>query len=171
MRDVTVFDVADAIFNEAFNSMFGPGTRYVPAKLEKQICDVSFPPSNVTINPDTKVMTISCALAGVAEDEFNLEFVNDTLKLRVKKHNADSKDESIYLQRGLKLAYDNQISWKIDLRNYDRDSIECKFENGLLTITIQPSEATKPMTKKLFGKLNVEAIEAKPEADEEKSED
>ena len=158
-RDMTIFDLVDEVVNNAFNGFDDDAyfSTYIPAKVEKEICSSSFPPSNVDINQDTKVLTIECSLTGVKEDEFSLDFENDKIKLVVKKDNDMSK--RYYLQHGLKLISNGEIIWKVDLRNYDRDSTKVTYENGLLRIVIQPNELSKPRTQKLFGKLKSEAIE------------
>lgn len=125
-----------------------------PVRLVKEFCSSQFPPSNVGFNKKTKEMIIQVALAGLTEDNCLLELDNDDLVLNIKMDPKD--DEDIFFpQRGLKLATNEKISWHIDPLYYDRDKIKTKFENGLLTITVEPVETRKPKRLALMGNKNL----------------
>ena len=152
-----IVGLMDAIFNDAFKA-FGTWESQ-PSRFNKWVSSGSFPPTNIMVNKDTKVLTITAALAGIHEDWINLSWDGDSLKLVVDVPSKveDQKEESpnVYLQLGLKKIEHLETSWQIDPRFFSREDINVNFLNGLLTIEIQPREDVKPKKQKLFGGLDV----------------
>lgn len=148
-----IFSVMDDIFNETFTVL--QATQ--PVRINKLISSNTFPPTNIYVDKETKVMTIESALAGVREDQINLSFDGEQIKLIVKNEDCKGYNkDAVYLQTGLKQCINLETAWNIDTRFYDRDTIETTFENGLLTIVISPREEVKPKKMSLFGKLKIE---------------
>jgi len=147
-----LFSLMDAMFNDT-----GFPDLLEQPRHNKLISTGDWPPANVIVNTETKELTIEVGLVGVTEDQINLGFDGDNLKLVV--HTLPVEREPIskldaplrYLQRGLRRIGSVECSWKIDPRFYDRDNVEVKLVNGLLTIKMQPREDVKPKKIDLFG--------------------
>lgn len=158
-----MFDLIDDIFNESFfwNMNRRDASDGAP-RQNRQISSNSFPPTNISINPDTKVLSIQAALAGVEEEWINLTFNSDQLKLVVKVPQTTKPEEKpevkkdFYLQTGLKTFSELETAWNIDTRYFDRDKVDVKYKNGLLQITIPPRDEVKPKNIPIFGKLKLE---------------
>jgi len=159
-----MFDLIDDIFNDAY---YGAATGSVqPVRFNKNISSQSFPPTNILIDQKTKIMTIQSALAGIHEDWINLSFDGDSLNLIVNvPKNEEKKEETqnYYFQIGLKKIESLKTSWNVDPRYFDREKVEVKFDNGLLTITIPPREEVAPKKIPIFGNLKLEDLTKKEE--------
>ena len=159
---MTLFDeVMEMLMSDPFMGVAAVPTRSAstvdalkPVRLIKEVCSSQFPPSNVGFNKKTKEMIIQVALAGLTEDNCLLELDNDDLILNVKVDPKEDED-IIFPQRGLKLATNEKISWHIDPLYYDRETIKTKFENGLLTITVEPLPTRRPKKLALMGNKNL----------------
>jgi len=149
----SMFDLFDYIFGDSYR--FTTKDRGVEPRFNRLISATDFPPTNIVIDKD-KVLTIVVALAGYTEDNINLSFDNDYLKLVVNVPESQVPEEVQYIQRGLRKPSHVETSWMVDPRYYDRDSVETSFSNGLLTIKINPRNEVRPKKIKLFGKLDTE---------------
>jgi HSP20 family molecular chaperone IbpA len=151
-----LFNLFDDIFANVFSE--------VPqnSRHTRLISVNAFPPANVSVNKDTKELSIEVALAGIKEDEIELSFDSDQLKL-VVEHPVEKADNIAYIQRGLRKVDHIETGWVIDPRYYSRDNVEVNFKDGLLTIKLFPREEVAPKKIKLFGKLPAKEIADKAE--------
>lgn len=144
-------DVFDSIFDDTFDSAFG--STFKAPKLIKSMTDNSFPQSNVYVNKDTKEQKITVCLPGISEKEVRLDREDNVLVLRVV-HKSEEDSTWTEIQNGFNAPEKCELSWRFDPSRYDLDSTSVEFENGLMTITIQPTEASKPKrVSGLFGSL------------------
>lgn len=146
------FSLMDDIFNESFTVL----ERAQAPRVNKLISSDSFPPTNIMVDPKTKTMTIEAALAGIKEDQINLSFDGESIKLVIDATSSDERQVQHYVQRGLKKIGKLTTQYALDPRFYDREKVSVNFENGLLTITIPPREEVAPKKIPLFGKLSIE---------------
>lgn len=167
--------VYDSYFDSLFNSFFDDDFdslyhSYKAPHTVKSICDSSFPASNVEVNKDTKQFRITVCLPGLSEDNIKLGRKDNVLTLAVEQ--KESSDESWRaIQSGFRKVYQSNLSWKIDTSKYDLDKLDVKFENGLLVITIEPTEFAKPKRiERIFGKLENDSKKIEEEKVEEKKE-
>jgi HSP20 family molecular chaperone IbpA len=158
-----IFDLFDDIWSDTFSVI-------QPSRFNKAIASADWPPANALINQKTKELTFEVALAGVKEEEINLSFDGDYLRLVVDRKIADShlKDGEVatdyVVQRGFRPVDHAEVSWIVDPRYYSRENVDVSFENGLLVIKVSPKEDVKPRKVSLFGKLEEKpAIEEKAE--------
>lgn len=154
-------DVFNSVFNDTFDTYFGP--TFKAPKLIKSMTDNSFPQSNVYINKDTKEQKIVVCLPGISKDEVNLSGDDNVITLKVSKA-VDKNNSWTELQNGFSIPEESTLSWKIDTSKYDLDTLQVDFENGLMTIIIQPTEVVKPKKRSFFGNLpdkKTKAIESK----------
>jgi len=159
-----IFKMIDDIFSDVAQLSFVDQ----PSRFNKAISSASFPPANVLVNPKTKVLTIEVALAGCEEKDINLSFDSDYLRLIIDRDTGDkdvSEDEKDYvIQRGLRIVEKAEVSWLVDPRYYDRESVKVDFINGLLTIKVYPRSEVAPKKISLFGSLaDKKQIEEKKE--------
>lgn len=158
----TFADFFDNIFTDAFNNfhMIEAVNSQAP-KIRREVCSTSFPPSSYSVDDRTKSLHIVAALAGLSEKDISLDYDNDLLKLTINKQKKEGEDTRAYYYKNLRLVEDDEITWRVDRGKFDIDKTNVKFENGLLEVVIPPTEAAKPKQKKLFGKLDVKALEDK----------
>lgn len=154
MYDSFVSDVLDSFFNDSFDSLFGRS--YKAPRAVKSICESSFPSSNIEVNKDTKQFRITVCLPGISYDNVKLRREDNVLHLYVNGSTEDMSD-----WRTLQLGFEEmpkhaELSWKIDTSKYDLDKTKVDLTDGLLTIIIDPTEAAKPKTIDVFGKLSLE---------------
>lgn len=149
--DSFINDVLDSFFDDTFDSSFG--STFKAPKLIKSMTDNSFPQSNVYVNKDTKEQRITVCLPGISEKEVRLDREDNVLILRVAtKSDVDTAWTEI--QNGFNVPEKCELSWRFDPSKYDLDSTSVEFENGLMIITVQPTEASKPKrVNGLFGSL------------------
>lgn len=166
-------DVMDMLLSDPFVGTTVPRSAstvaipsITPVRLVKEVCSSMFPPSNVGFNKNTKEMIIQVALVGLTENDYLLELDNDDLVLTVKA-DPTADEDIIFPQRGLKLARNEKVSWRIDPLYYDRETVKADFTNGLLTIKVEPLETRKPKRVSISGNKNLLIEEKK----DDKSED
>lgn len=149
--DSFVSDVLDSFFNDSFDDIFG--STFKAPKIIKSMTDNSFPQSNIYVNKDTKEQKITVCLPGVSEKEVRLDREDNVLILRVARK-ADEDDEWAEIQNGFNSPEKCELSWRFDPSKYNLDSTKVEFENGLMTITVEPTETSKPKkVSGLFGSL------------------
>lgn len=159
-------------FKDAMEDIFlGTGealSRYLclPAKkMNKSSCSGCFPPNSKYIDPDTKVLNIEIGAIGITENQYSVDIDGSQLIVRFDREPASK--EKIYDYKGLKLITDEELTFSFDPRFHDPSTAECKLENGLLTISIQPREEVKPVKRRVGGSLAEKSLE-EPEVDEDK---
>lgn len=144
-------EVFDSIFDDTFDSVFG--STFKAPKLIKSMTDNSFPQSNVYVNRDTKEQRITVCLPGISENEVRLDREDNVLTLRVV-HKTNDDDSWTRIQSGFNSPEKCELSWRLDPSKYNLDTVKVSFENGLMTITVEPTEASKPKRiSGLFGSL------------------
>jgi len=157
-----VFDLFDSIFDDTAG--FSRFVNEQPMRYNKIISTSQFPPANVRINKE-KELYIEVALAGCTEENINLSFDSDHLKLvvDVPAKEDDGENYGAYIQRGLKKIQHIETAWLVDPRFYNRDNVKVEFTNGLLTIRIFPKDDVRPKQIHLFGTHTEKVIEDKTE--------
>jgi len=143
-----LFQLMDDIFStDGFATIYDRQPRF-----NRLISTRDFPPANVSVNKETKELLIEVALAGCNEENVNLSFDSDYLKLIVDVPTKAEIEPLHFIQRGLKKIQHIETSWIVDHRFYDRDNVKVEFNNGLLMIRIFPKEEVRPKKINLFGK-------------------
>lgn len=169
MRKVPNYRTTNAFTDlfDMFNGIFEDTIGFIPSvepKFNKLMSSGEWPPANIIVDKTTKELTIEVGLVGCTEDNIQLTFDGDYLKLVVRS-SIETKDDSVFIQRGLRKIGNVQSNWKIDPRFYDADNVFVEFKNGLLTIKLYPKADCKPRKVNLFGRY-----EEKPKIEEEDEE-
>jgi HSP20 family molecular chaperone IbpA len=120
--------------------------RTISNKVKNDICSASYPPSNIEVLDD-KSLFISIAVPGMKKEMFDVEFIDDYLKVSLKKEEekAEKEDEektapkSVYLQKGIK-DFKSTIKFYVDPMKFDASKITAKYEDGILSFLIKKSE-------------------------------
>jgi HSP20 family molecular chaperone IbpA len=155
-----MYDDFFRLFDEIFTESLVPARlrdRTQAPRINKMISSSPFPPTNIICNSKTKDLTIQVALAGYSEEDINLSFEGDYLKLVVDKPDTKTMTEDdvhLVIQQGIKLPSKIETTWAIDPRYYSRDNVAVSFKDGLLSIVVTPRDEIKPINVKLFGKLS-----------------
>ena len=122
--------------------------RTISNKVKNDICSASYPPSNIEVLDD-KSLFISIAVPGMKKEMFDVEFIDDYLKVSLKKEKEEEKAEkedkentapkSVYLQKGIK-DFKSTIKFYVDPMKFDTSKITAKYEDGILSFLIKKSE-------------------------------
>jgi HSP20 family protein len=119
--------------------------------MEKGIYDSSFPklevlsnfpPTNVSINKDTKDLRYEIAIAGYGPDDITLKFDPNALTIEANEVKKE-KDGYFTEYHGIKQSRFSH-SWYFPTARYDTDKASAKFVNGILIVDIPAKEETKP---------------------------
>ena len=114
-------------FHSLFGDLFDVSSAD-PTKLG--VVDLGFPKTDIIEN-DTAFI-VELGLSGWKRDELNVELIGDNIV--VSGESSTEKQEGKYLRRELKRS---KFSKTILLgQNLDRDNIEAKYEDGLLTVIV-----------------------------------
>ena len=96
----------------------------------------SYPTDVVEIrDEDGKVIgnEINITLAGIPKECINIEVVDDTLTIDVKKVDELVDESRSYLHKGISKR---AASFRYGLRNIDKENIKCTFVDGLLKVDL-----------------------------------
>jgi HSP20 family protein len=137
-------------FISTFDKMFDDMTRSSFPELFEHLGvepfgKASYPKVNVISNDDS--VLIEAELAGYKKDEIDISVQDGVLTISGKaSQSTEQTDKAVYLLRELKRSAFSR-SFKVG-DQLDVSDVDAKFNNGLLTITIQ--KLTKePETKKV----------------------
>ena len=115
-------DMVDSILNESFS------------KRE----NVKYP--YVELQNNGENITVTAVIPGIEEKDLNIELTEKNLLIEGQKNN--SNEDKNFLRR--ERVY-GKFSKSIELPyEVNRDAIEAKLENGILTVSLTKSEAAKP---------------------------
>lgn len=129
----------DRLFN---NLMSGFG---VPSLFDREnapmLAQAGWLRPNVDIAATDKQYTITVEVPGVEENDVALELVDDSLVIRgEKKLEKEEKDKEFYRVERSYGSFRRVLSLPEDA---DRDRIEARFKNGVLTVNLPRKAATK----------------------------
>ena len=133
----------DKIFDEVFTNTFPELTKdFGVGFFEKQ----SYPRVDVVDYDDH--IEIVAEIPGLAKEEVSVEIEENLLIISGQK-TKDVKENSnkTYIRRELKHSSFKRAFVLSDL--FDKDDPEARFENGLLTVTVNKIKPTPPTTKKV----------------------
>ena len=117
-------DAMDSIFNTRLSDIMGSDL------------NMSTPSVNVVEKEDK--YEIQLAAPGMNKKDFNIELDNDRLKISSELENKSSDEDSNYVRR--------EYNYQSFMRSFtlpdtvDTDSINAKYEDGILNITIAKKE-------------------------------
>ncbi len=119
-----------------FDDFFG---RSVSDLLGTEIT-TSTPSVNILENDDA--YTIEVAAPGLTKTDFNVELVNDQLVISTEKKENKEDENSKYKRR--EFSYSSfKRSFHIS-DEINKDTIDAKYTDGILTITLNKREEAKP---------------------------
>lgn len=133
INSCSVFDTFEDFFNDvnaSFSHLYGD-----PRSSYRE----SFPPTNQSIDTDTRSLYLEMALAGYSEDELSLEITNDTLTIRGTLKKSDEpedpeKGKRVIHQKIKKMNFVRKYSLPTGI--YETSEAKASFKDGLLTIVI-----------------------------------
>lgn len=97
---------------------------------------------SVDIAASDEDYTITVEAPGVAEDDIRLELLGDTLTIRGEKRAAsETQERDFYRVERAYGAFQRVLSLPQDA---DHDSIDARFDNGVLTITLKRKAVSEP---------------------------
>ena len=88
-------------------------------------------------------LKLELAVAGYTEEDINLSFDGDVLKLDISKVNDENRDDVKYISRGIKKS-SFQTTYVVPAAKYNTDAATAKLKNGILIIDIPANEKAKP---------------------------
>ena len=124
--------------NRLFDDTYSTGPR--TARRENAATQLWAPA--VDVAEDANEIVLRSELPGVKQDDIDIELAHDTLTIRGEKkfEEEDKKGNYVRIER----AYGTfQRSFNLSVP-VDQDKINASFKDGVLTIRLPKSEATKP---------------------------
>jgi HSP20 family protein len=86
-------------------------------------------------------MVIECSMPGVKKDDVDISLENDILTLRGRTHeNKDVKEEQYHIREMREGSFQRSLQLPFDV---DPEKVNAKFEDGMLRVTVTPSERSK----------------------------
>jgi len=133
----------DKIFDEVFTNTFPELTKdFGVGFFEKQ----SYPRVDVVDYDDH--IEIVAEIPGLAKEEVSVEIEENLLIISGQKtKDVKENNNKTYIRRELKHSSFKRAFVLSDL--FDKDDPEARFENGLLTVTVNKIKPTPPTTKKV----------------------
>ncbi len=130
----------DRIFENAFRN-FGISSGKFPAE---QGSGILLKP-NVDIAASNKEYIITVEVPGVDDDNIKLELMDETLVIKgEKKQETEQKEKDFYRVERSYGSFQRVLTLPEDA---DKEKIEAKFKNGVLTVTLSRKEVSKPKGK------------------------
>ena len=128
--NVSAFEIFDRFFENGFYT-----TGAYPAP--------SFPPTDVSIDKETKDLTFRIALAGYSKEEVKLTFEGDFLVLNLTKTDEEQDDKKSVLKKGIKKE---SGTWRLGVPSskYETSAVSAGFADGVLTVLVPAKETEKP---------------------------
>lgn len=128
------------LFDEAFSG-FGLSSAFSERGFPGEVSP------RIDVRETDKTIEIEAELPGVAEDDLNVEIVNNTLTIRGEKRHEkrDERDgEYRYVERSYG-SFSRTIPLPYDI---DPDAVDAAFKNGVLTVSLpKPAEAQRASRK------------------------
>ncbi len=136
----------DRVFDDVFQGLGLPSIARVssasPAMGSTK--DLVLKPS-VDITATNSEYTITAEVPGVSEDDVKLELADNTLTISgEKKFEAEKEDKDFYRVERSYGSFRRVITLPEDA---DRDNIDAKFKDGVLTVTLPRKAVSKPDVK------------------------
>lgn len=133
----------DRFFDDLFSSSFPDLSKeFGVGFFEKQ----SYPKVDIVDYDDSVV--IEAEIPGLNKEEVSVEVQDDILTISGQKlKQAESKETGKYIRRELKHSSFKRSFTLTDVIN--KDSLQAKFENGLLKITLKKVKPTVSTSKKI----------------------
>lgn len=135
-----IFDQMWRDFDSFFNSVWS-----TPSDSRVTLYrDVSYPPMNVWAEQDSKDLILEFAVAGIPQENINIDIEGDYLILNIdKKEEDDKRDNYRLIRRGIKAGQANQKIY-IPTSKYDTENIQAQMQNGILLVKVPSREETRP---------------------------
>lgn len=145
-NDFPSFSRIHSEMEKMMNDMFKD---YLPSlsKNSGKALGMSFLTPKINISEKEDTYKISAEIPGVDEKDIDLSMSNGMLNIRAeKKEEKEDKDEQYHRYERYYGTFTRSISLP---DNIDENSIEAKFKNGVLNISIKKSKEAKSATKKI----------------------
>lgn len=124
--------------NRLFDDTFVTGSR--PARREG-MTPAAWAPA-VDVSEDANEIVLRSELPGVKQEDLDIELSNDMLTIRGEKKFEDEEKKGNYVR--IERAYGAfQRSFNLGVP-VQQDKISASFKDGVLTVRLPKSEATKP---------------------------
>lgn len=141
-------------FQDRFNRAFGL-TR--SDREEELNLGAWIPP--VDISEDKEKIVLTAELPGFKEDQLDIQMENGVLTIRGERKMEDEKTGKNYHR--VERSYGQFVRSFTLPNNVNRDSIQARFENGLLHIELPKSEEAKPRQIRIAGDARKKEIDVK----------
>ena len=125
------------LFDEIWKDLHGFERRH-----ESVYPSASFPPMNVWLDEEQKDLYLEFAVAGINQDDIELDTEGDYLILKIERKDAQREGLSL-LQRGISKAKVH-TRYYVPASKYDLYKIEAHTKNGILAVKIPAREVIKP---------------------------
>ncbi|HEY3332375.1 MAG TPA: Hsp20/alpha crystallin family protein [Capsulimonadaceae bacterium] len=123
--------------NRLFDDSFGTPTR----RNRENVATAAWAPA-VDVSEDTNEIVLRAEVPGVKQDDLDIELTGDTLTIKGEKKFEDEERKGNYVR--VERSYGSfQRSFNLAVP-VQADKINATFKDGVLTVHLPKSEATKP---------------------------
>ena len=91
---------------------------------------------------------LEAEMPGLSDADLEIRVENDLLTIRGTTPNREEQDDKFVLRERTRRNYERSFAIP---RDVDRERIEARFKNGILTLELHKAEEAKPRTIKVKG--------------------
>lgn len=106
------------------------------------------PTDNLDIYETEENVVIKANVAGVKAEDVDITFEDEVLWIEAQREEEDKEDKTHYRKSSWSYSYKVVVPGKIDISNDPQASVE----DGVLTVSFEKSEASKPKKVKVQAK-------------------
>jgi len=141
-----VFEQMWRDFDSFFNSVWNPTSNDSRVALYR---DINYPPLNVWAEEDSKDLILEFALAGIPQDNVEINVEGDYLELTINKDDPEERRDGYKLiRKGIKSGAAKQRIY-IPASKYDTENIQAQMQNGILLVKVPSREESRPRKVKI----------------------
>lgn len=107
-----------------------------------------FPPTDVSMNSETKDIRFEFALAGIDPARVKVTFEDDYLAVELEKEDAKDSNWKL-IRQGIKSNCKGIVRYGVPFSKYDVDNAKATFSGGILTVEIPVREESQPKRLKI----------------------
>lgn len=105
--------------------------------------DINYPPMNLWVDKDSKDIIMEFAVAGIPEENIDINVEGDYLELSVAKHEETERDNYKLVRKGIKSGSVKQRIY-VPASKYETENIKAELDGGILYVKVPSKEEMKP---------------------------
>lgn len=110
--------------------------------------DMSLAEFKTDITDEGDSYKLEADLPGFSKDDIHIDINGDCLTIRAERHSEVEKKDKKHKYIRSERSY-GSYSRSFDLSDVNSDDIKCKYDNGVLTLTLPKKEPQSPSSRRL----------------------